>query len=54
MDLTIWTKDEDTGDLVPYNYGSVEEVTLTVKGETRMMAKKDTITIKETDKSLCI
>lgn len=54
MDLVIWTKDQDSGDLVPYNYGDVEEVTITIKGETRMLSKKDTISIRETDKSLCI
>lgn len=47
MDLVIWTKDEDTGDLVPYEYGGVEEVTVTIKGETRITSKKSTISIKE-------
>lgn len=48
MDLVIWTKDADSGDLVPYEYGDVEEITVTIKGETRMTSKKDTIRIKET------
>lgn len=47
MDLVIWTKDEDTEDLVPYEYGGVEEVTVTIKGETRITSKKSTISIKE-------
>ena len=48
MDLVIWTKDEDTGDLVPYQYGDVEEVTLTLKADTRMTSKDGTIRMKET------
>ena len=53
MDLVIWTKDEDTGDLVPYEYGGVEELTVTIRGETRITSKKSTISISETDKYLC-
>ncbi len=54
MDLVIWTKDEDTGDLVPYHYGEVAEARLTVTCGVDMRAKDGTITIKEKDKSLCI
>lgn len=53
MNLVIWTKDEDSGDLVPYRYDDVEEVTVTIKAETRIASKRDTITIKESGKSLC-
>lgn len=47
MELTIWTKDEDSGDLVPVKFGNVEELTIHRKETIRMDAREHTINIHE-------
>ena len=48
MRLVIWTKDEDSGDLVPLEFGNVEEVDIDRMSEVRMQAKPGRIEVRET------
>lgn len=47
MKILIWTKDEESGDLVPVKIEDVEEVTVARQGTIRMEAHGDTINITE-------
>lgn len=45
MKLIIWTRDGDTGDLVPYAYEQVEEVSIERTEDVRIHAKKGKIEV---------
>lgn len=45
MNLVIWTKDKESGDLVPYEYGEVEEVYIERTEDVRISAKNDKIEV---------
>lgn len=47
MDIRIWTKDEESGDLIPLEFGNVEEISIEKRDSIRMSAKSDTIIIKD-------
>lgn len=47
MKIMIWTKDEESGDLVPLTIDAVEEVTIWRQGTVRMEGRRDTINITE-------
>ena len=47
MDIRIWTKDEESGDLIPLEFGNVEEIFIEKRDSIRMSAKRDTIIIKD-------
>ena len=51
MRLVIWTRDEDSGDLVPFEFGDVEEVEIDRVRDVRMVAKDQRIRIQETETS---